>query len=302
MLAAPQSRPAASYEEACERVRALQALDDESILPQARTALLDYRARTPLAVVLLHGLTNHPGQYRAFAPLAHERGYTVFVPRMPGHGDVDRMTTRLKNLTAEQLLASATEAVDIACGLGERVCVLGISTSGLLCAYFAQYRRDVARAIPVNPVFSILNVPYGVTLLIEKIALLLPNMFMWWDPRIKEKQRPLTAYPRFPTHALMQSLRIGDDVYAQSRRAPPAAQSVWSITNKLDPAVNNDVTGEVVRAWRAMRPQAVGTFEFDDLPRNHDVIDPENPEARVDIVYPVLLDAIAATPSALIPS
>jgi alpha-beta hydrolase superfamily lysophospholipase len=297
MLAAPQSRPAASYEEALARVRAFQALDDASIWPQARTMLLDHGKRTSLAIVLLHGLTNHPGQYRTFAPLVHECGHNVFIPRMPEQGDVNRMTTRLARLTAEQLLDSANEAVDIACGLGERVCVLGISTSGLLCAYFAQHRQDVARAIPVSPVFSILQIPYGVSLLIEKIALALPNMFLWWDPRVKEKQLPPTAYPRFSTHALMQSLRIGDDVYAQSRRTPFAAKSVYVVTNKLDPAVNNAVTLEVVRAWQMMRADAVGTLEFDELPKNHDIIDPENPRARTEIVYPALLDAIAATPS-----
>src|SRR5581483_7864458 len=98
---------------------------------QAYSALYDCGERTPLAVVLLHGITNHPAQYVKFAPLVQALGANVFVPRLPEQGDRNRMTTRLQYLTAEMLLASATEAVDIACGLGEKVCVLGISTSGL---------------------------------------------------------------------------------------------------------------------------------------------------------------------------
>ncbi|MDQ2872993.1 MAG: hypothetical protein M3R35_07700 [Candidatus Eremiobacteraeota bacterium] len=296
-LRAPHASPAASYTEAMRRLRAFQARDDASILPQAHTAVLERGERAPLAVVLLHGITNHPGQYARFAPLVYARGHNVLIPRMPEHGDVDRMTTRLRRLTAERLLGAATEAVDIACGLGERVCVLGISTSGLLCSYFAQHRSDLARSVPVSPVFAMLRMPYALSLAVEKIGLALPNAFLFWDPRIKEKQRPSTAYPRFSTHALLQCLRIGDAVRTQSASAPPAADSVYVVTNREDPAVNNGVTAGVVERWKRLRPNAAAAFQFDGLPKNHDIIDPDNPLARTEVVYPTLLAAIDATPS-----
>lgn len=296
MLPQQSVNPARSYEQALERVRAFQALDDESILPQARTALLAHGARTKIAAVLLHGLTNHPGQYEAFAPLLFERGVNVFVPRLPEQGDRNRMTTRLAALTAEALLGSASEAVDIACGLGERVCVLGISTSGLLAAYFAQYRDDVSRAIAVAPVFAMLDLPYGVSRAIAAAARFLPNAFLWWDPSKRAAQMPPTAYPRFPTHALAQCLRIGDDVIAASGREPFRGRSAVLVTNAKDPAVNNRVTGRVGSAWRARRPDAVESFCFTDLPRNHDIIDPQNPVPRTDIVYPQLSGFVLSSP------
>lgn len=296
MLSSPAVRPAVSYEEALERVRASQGLDDERILPQARTALFDHGSRAPLAVVLFHGLTNHPGQYREFAPMLFERGANVFVPRLPEQGDRDRMTHRLQNLTAESLLASAAEAVDIACGLGERVCVLGISTSGLLCTYFAQYRSDVARVIPVAPVFAILQFPHWLSRAIVHTALILPNAFLWWDPTKREAQLPPTAYPQFPTHALAQCMRIGDDVYQAARRQPFAAKSAIMVTNAHDPAVNNAVSDRVENAWKRLRAAGAESYRFTDLPRNHDIIDPSNPVPRVDLVYPRLLEMVMDTP------
>jgi alpha-beta hydrolase superfamily lysophospholipase len=296
-LTPPAVRPARSYEEALERVRALQALDDASILPEAYTKLYDHGSRTPLAVVLLHGLTNHPGQYAQFAPQVHQRGANVLVPRLPEQGDRNRMTTRLAKLTAEDLLASATEAIDIAQGLGERVCVAGISTSGLLCAYFAQYRSDVARSIPVNPVFALLHFPYVVSRLIEEVLLRIPNFFLWWDPRYRMKELPATGYPRFPTHALAQALRIGDAVYAEARRNAMLAQSVVVVTNKRDPAVNNAATQQVMRAWGRLAPGRVTAHEFTTLPVNHDILDPQNSQPRVDIVYPALLSIVAEAPA-----
>src|SRR6185312_4167273 len=130
MVVVPPSHPAPSYEDAVARARAYMAIDDDTIMPEARTALLDHGKKAPLAVVLFHGITNNPAQYSELAPMVHKTGANVFVPRMPEHGDKDRMTTRLAKLTAESLLASANEAVDIAFGLGERVALLGISMGG----------------------------------------------------------------------------------------------------------------------------------------------------------------------------
>jgi alpha-beta hydrolase superfamily lysophospholipase len=297
MLQGPRLDPARSYQEALERVRRFQALDDEHILPVARTALLDHGRRTPLAAVLLHGFTNHPGQYATFAPQVHASGINVFIPRLPEQGDRNRMTRRLVRITAESLLSSASEAVDIACGLGERVCILGISSSALLAAYSAQYRADVARAICVAPVFAILNLPYWLSRCAEYAMLALPNVFLWWDPTKREHQLPPTAYPRFPTRGLAQSLRVGDAVYDASRKVPLAARSVTLVTNARDPAVNNRVTEQVLRAWQQHGGRAnVTEYCFTGLPKNHDIIDPQNPLARTDIVYPRLLEMICATP------
>lgn len=296
MLQAPNLDPARSYAEALERARAFQALDDDRILPQARTALLDHGARTPLAVLLLHGFTNHPGQYREFAPIVHARGANVFIPRMPEQGDRDRLTRRMSRLTAESLLARASQALDIACGLGDRVCVAGISSSALLCAYFAQYRSDVSRAIAIAPVFSMLQLPYAASYALTHIVLRLPDAYLWWDPRVKENQRPATAYPWFSTHALAQTMRIGENVYADARRRAPAAASVVMMTNAHDPAVNNKVTHRVARAWDAHQQGTVLEYQFTGLPRNHDIIEPDNPNARTELVYPRLLEFIVGSP------
>ena len=287
--------PARSYGEAKQRIEALQALDDASIVPDAYTTFYDCGQRTKLAVVLLHGLTNHPGQYVEFAPLVRELGANVLVPRLPEQGDRNRMTTRLAKLTAEMLLAAATEAADIARGLGERVCVLGISTSGLLCAFFAQHRGDVAHSIVVSPVFALLKLAYWESRIVAAGMRMLPNFFVWWDPRNKLKELPLTGYPRFSTHALGQCLRIGDDVYAASQRVPIAATRATVVTNMRDPAVNNMATAAVIDAWRERKPNAISDYQFTDLPANHDIIDPQNAVPRTDIVYPVLLRLVRET-------
>jgi esterase/lipase len=291
MIASTASSPAHSYAEAMDRARAFMALDDAAVLPEARTRLLESGKPTPLAVVLFHGFTNNPAQYAAFAPLLHERGVNVFVPRMPEHGFRDRMSSGIAKLTAEALLASANAALDIAYGLGERVGVLGISMGGSLAAYFAQFRAiDVA--VPVAPDFALLQLPYPVSHALAWIGLRAPNFFLWWDPVTRERQRPFTAYPRFSTHALFQTMRIGDDVYSMSRSRRQLAARTVTVVNRADPAVNNEVTQQVCANWQTWKPTNAEYVELRSLPENHDIIDPANPMARTDKVYPKLLAAL----------
>ncbi len=292
MLEPPQTRPASSFDEAVQRAQAVIARDDERITPAAHTKLLHHNERRPIAVVLLHGLTNHPGQYAEFAPQLYARGANVYVPRMPYQGYKDRMTTALAALTAEELVAAAYDAVDVACGLGERVAVLGISAGGLQCAYLGQYRDDIAVSVPVSPDFALLQLPYGVSKLLEWLILHVPNLFLWWDPRIREAQRPKTAYPRFPTHALAQTMRIADAVFDAARAKKAQAQRITTIVNRADPAVNNEVTQEVVTEWKGLRKEGIDYVELRNLPENHDIIDPDNPHAAIDVVYPKLIAAL----------
>lgn len=295
MPAAPESRPARGYAEAIERARAFQALDGPDILPAAHTALFARDEPAPLAVVLLHGYTNNPAQYAALAPMLFAAGINVFVPRMPEHGDADRMTDRIAGLTAEALLCSAGEALDLACGLGERVGVLGISMGGVLAAYFAQYRPlDVA--VPVAPDFALLQLPYGVSRTFVRFLSWLPNRFVWWDPRQKAHHVPLTAYPRFSTHALAQTLQISDDVYRASEVRRPLTERIVTVVNRSDPAINNEATERVVRAWAGWNAKGTRYVELRNLPENHDIVDPANPLARTDLVYPALLRALQDEP------
>jgi len=266
--------------------------DDASVMPQARTALLAGGGRARLAVVLLHGLTNSPAQYSAFAPMLFEHGVNVLVPRMPEHGDRNRMTTRIARLEPQALLRTAGEAVDIACGLGENVGVLGISMGGLLAAYCAQF-RPLHVAVLVAPDFGLLGLPYWASRFLGWGLRRLPNAFLWWDPRVRDTRRPYAAYPRFPTRVLGKTLAIGDAVYTAAQRQPPRTARIVTVVNRNDPAVSNPVTQRVVRRWSRDGSHDARYVELENLPRFHDIVDPEQPLARTELVYPRLLEALA---------
>ena len=80
------------------------------------------------AVVLLHGFTGTPGQFRMMGRFLNDHGYTVHAPLLPGHG------TRLEDMatvTRHDWLDAARRAVD-EYRRHEGVHVVGLSMGGLL--------------------------------------------------------------------------------------------------------------------------------------------------------------------------
>ena len=72
------------------------------------------------------------------------------------------------------------------------------------------------------------------------------------------------------------------------------ARDIRVVVNVADPAVKNVATFRVAEAWRR-HGAAVRSYEFPRaLGLGHDIVSPEQPYARTDVTYPVLLDWITA--------
>ncbi|MBC5809460.1 MAG: alpha/beta fold hydrolase [Candidatus Eremiobacteraeota bacterium] len=286
-------RPATNYAEACARFDALRALDDDKISNAAHSRLYDRGARVPLAVVLLHGFTNCPEQWSRFAEELFDRGHNVVVPRLPGHGDAGRSCARLAKMKVADFVATTNDALDIAHGLGERVVVAGLSLSGTLAAHAAIQRDDVARALSIVPLLGLSGMTPWRDALLAFALRTLPNVNFPWDPFGAEKLIPMHAYPAFPTHGLAESLRFGLAEYRAAVTHAPAG-TIIMVTNANDPAIDNAMCAEIVRRWNSARRGSATAFQFLDLPKNHDIIDPSNPLQRTAEIYPKLRDLVEA--------
>ena len=286
--------PATGYADALRRVAAVEARDDVAIAPECRTLLLTHGARAARVVVLLHGLTNCPEQFRALGERLYERGANVYIPRLPEHGLADRMTTALARLDAREMCKATDEAVDIGCGLGDSVIVVGLSIGGVMAAWAAQERADVARAAPIAPLTGLARAPGALTGPAMYLMLTLPNQFVWWDGKVKtDLPGPKHVYPRFSTRATAETVFLGASVEAEARRTPPAARSIVMITVGGDVAVDNSAVARLAQVWRSHGARLT-TYEFPAaLHLNHDIIDPEQIGGNPALVYPVLLDLIA---------
>jgi len=249
---------------------------------------------TEQVFVLLHGLTSTPEQFEALGLLLFERGYNVVIPLSPGHGEADLMTDKLGDFSAQAMLDSAGEILALAHGLGKHVTVAGLSVNGTVAAWIAQNRADVDRTVLLAPFFGPLGVPQWGVAPLARLIVRLPNVFLWWDPRKREAigGSPYT-YPRFSTHSIGEKMLLGRDVLDASEKSAPACASILVVTTASDIAANNALTARLAANWRALRPGAVETYEFPRSERvPHDFIDPNQPDQRIGLVYPRLIEML----------
>ena len=288
--------PAQSYAEALTHIQVIQAGEASLDLhPECATQLNTHGEKTDTVIVLLHGFTSCPEQFRELGQAYYDLGYNVYIPRMPHHGFNDRRGGSLKGLTAEELAGFAQETADIAQGLGERVIVTGLSGGGAIATYLSQERADVDVAAPISPFLGIGFIPSQLNRPFTNLFLIVPDFWQWWDP-IRKENNPLSApyaYARYPLHALLENIRLGYATEADAKRTRPAASKIIVITNANDDSVNNDVIAEFEHMWAKHGEENLVTFQFEkSLGLPHDLITPTRPGARIDLVYPKLLEFI----------
>jgi len=102
----------------------------------------------PVGVLVLHGFTGNPTSMRSLAERIAAAGYSVELPRLPGHGTTvaDMMTTDWSDWSG-----AAERAYDELRARCDAVAVVGLSMGGGLSAHVAEVRSDVAACVFINP-------------------------------------------------------------------------------------------------------------------------------------------------------
>jgi len=91
-----------------------------------------------MGVLILHGFTGNPYSMRPLAERCAQAGYSVELPRLPGHG------TSLEDLVARRwpdFVEVALTNFDDLAQRCDKVAVVGLSVGGGLTALIAEERR-----------------------------------------------------------------------------------------------------------------------------------------------------------------
>jgi esterase/lipase len=276
-----------SFEDSVRALEQIAAADaaDPAVNPQSATRVLSHGRRTARALLLLHGFTNSPRQMSDLGELAFERGWNVFIPRLPYHGLRNRMTNALAGLHEAGLKTAASESLEAASSLGERVDVLG-----LMAAWLGQ-THDLHSVTAVAPFMGLKLTPHRLSSLIGETLATLPNAWLWWNIWEREGQLPMHAYPRYPTHAVAELLRLGQDVMRRAANKRPRAAHISVIVNSDDPSQNNSVSHDLAKLWIASGANC-NWLELRQLGLRHDIMDPTTYPDAVRLVYSAAMEAL----------
>lgn len=101
-----------------------------------------------VGVLVVHGFTGNPATMRPLADALAAAGYTVEMPRLPGHGTTieDMMTTRWADWSG----AAEAAYTDLA-GRCRAVVVAGLSMGGTLTTWLASRHPEIAGIVCINP-------------------------------------------------------------------------------------------------------------------------------------------------------
>lgn len=300
-LAAPPDVPR-TYADAVAAVTTAAQDEGDAVHSLCHTRVVTSGAKTNNVAVIFHGLGTCPQQFAEVADALHADGWNVLLVRLPYHGMADRLSEAPAAMQADEVLREAGRWIDVAQGLGDHVTVVGFSGGGAVAAYLANVRSDIDRVVLVAPMLGVQAFPVDLTRPISTLAHFVPNWWGWFNPELKENvEGPDYTYPRYSSRMLAEFLRIGLQSTAYAQAAAPAVSDIRLLLNANDESVRNEVTKAVAAAW-AQHGAEVKLHEFlTSAGLKHDMIDLGQPYQNVDLVYPVLLDAItedAFTPAA----
>ena len=263
---------------------------------------MTHGSQTATAVVLFHGYTSVPAQFAKVAQGYFDRGYNVWVPRMPFHGLKDHLGAALSELDAPMLRQWADGALDVGAGLGRKVEVVGLSGGGTVATWSAVERRSTARAVALAPLVDPTGIPYwAIKPLVRVFSLpFVPDYFVWWDGKLKEND-PTPGYARYSFRSIAAYLAMGMRVYEDAASGQrPASGTLALITNDNDAVINGPFNLDLFK--RLADPKNLTVLNLPArLKLNHDLIGPIGRNAaRIGLSYeriaPVLGIALPAEP------
>lgn len=112
--------------------------------------------QTPYSVVYLHGWSASQEEGDPIHTATAQRyGCNLYLPRLAGHGLTE--DEPMLNITADQLLESAREAIAVGKQLGEQVILMATSTGGTLALYLAGGDPDIAGLLLYSPNIDIFD-------------------------------------------------------------------------------------------------------------------------------------------------
>jgi esterase/lipase len=292
-----ESRPNSlqRYTEAVTRFEALAEDEQTQCFPLGRSLLLAHGHQTPLAFVLIHGMTNSPHQFAEFGQLLWAQGHNVLIPRLPYHGLRSARLREMWSLRAEDLRAYSDEAVDLAAGLGEKVIVIGVSGGGTVAAWIAQNRAEVVQAVIIAPFMGAPGWARTVSSLLMNACCRLPSI----DFSNPNEPPRNWVYKGQTTRPLAETLRLTKALLRQAAAQPPAAGRIIALTMAGDIQVDNTVTDRLIETWQKAGGDVLA-YEFDraaDVP--HNPIDPSAHPAKRQLAYQTMLELLSERDEAI---
>ncbi len=186
-------------------------------------------------VVLAHGFTGSPASMRPWGEFLAAAGYTVRVPRLPGHGTTWQEMNRTRWQDWYAAVDSAFRELHEQC---DQVFVGGLSMGGALATMLAQEHGPRVKGLMlVNPAYKVDDIRLRALPVLQTVLPSLPGI----GNDIKKAGEDEICYDRIPLKALFSQTRMWATVV---RDLPEVTQPVvlWhSVEDHIVPTGSSEL-------------------------------------------------------------
>jgi alpha-beta hydrolase superfamily lysophospholipase len=208
------------------------------------------RAKTPVAIIYIHGFSASPGEMRPLPDIvAKNLGANLFLTRLFGHGTT---TNAMVDVSINAWVNDFAEALAIGERLGDKVVIMGTSTGGALATWAISqpaFRDRVTAAIFCSPNYGVQA--FGSSLLTLPFARQLAHLVMG-ETRSFEPGTDLqrlywtTTYPVDAILPMAETVKLAVNAPVEQVKTP-----ALFLISPEDTVVDPDITRQMASRWGA---------------------------------------------------
>lgn len=224
-----------------------------------------------VGIVFVHGFTGSPASMRPWAHHFQERGYTVRVPRIPGHGTRWEDLNEVRWPEWPEKVLNEVEAIASSC---EHIFIFGLSKGGANTLYAASaiaesiHSKKLKGIVLVNPMIHIPGIRIKFAPLIARFVKGLPSV----GDDIKKPGVDEYGYDMLPTKGVLQLSQFLKEVRSRLPKVKIPLLVFQSVDDHVLPVSNTEIILNEVASERRHRVTLTNSYHVATLDYDADII------------------------------
>jgi carboxylesterase len=223
-------------------------------------------ANKEIGILLVHGFTGSPASMRPWAEYLNQRGYTVKVPLLPGHGTTPEDLNLVKWEEWPAKVESDLQELLRTC---RKVFICGLSMGGGTALNIAtRYSKELSGIILVNPMIHVKFVPHQLAWAISRFQKMRESV----GDDIKRPGITEYGYDSLPAVGVYQLLKMLH--YTRKRLHDVTAPILLfhSVDDHTLPVTNTEIVMKGVGSREKQRIELVNSFHVATLDYDQEII------------------------------
>ena len=221
-------------------------------------------ANASIGILLVHGFTGSPASMRPWAHFMNELGYTVRVPRLPGHG---RNWEDLNAVSWEEWPARVVQDLQALRTTCSKVFVFGLSMGGGTTLNVAE-NNLVDGIVLVNPM---IHIP-GIQIKFAPVLAILKKGMPSVGNDIKKPDVTEWGYDVLPTRGVLQLNKLLKSTKANLAKVTAPTLLFHSVEDHVLPISNSDIIMSGISSSNKQRIEMTNSYHVATLDYDADLI------------------------------